>query len=136
MTLVFFHGEPGRGPLLLVVEDHADTRAMYVEYLSQTFLVEEAATAHDGLEIARRRPPDLVVTDLSLPGMDGLELVQAMRQDTRLRDVPAICLSGYGAHTYEARAREVGCELLQKPCLPDELAAHVKRLLRRPSRNR
>ncbi|HET7619109.1 MAG TPA: response regulator [Vicinamibacterales bacterium] len=118
-------------PMVLVIEDHPDTRAMYVEFLSMRFRVEQAASAVDGLDLAQRQPPDIVVTDLSLPGMDGFALIERMRQDPVLHDVPAICLSGYGGHANEQRARSVGCQLLlQKPCLPDDLAAHVDGVLR------
>jgi CheY-like chemotaxis protein len=70
----------------------------------------------------RARPPELLITDLSLPGMDGFELIRLMRIDARLRSVPAICLSGYGGDAHEQRAREAGCDrILEKPCLPDVL---------------
>jgi CheY-like chemotaxis protein len=77
-----------------------------------------------------RRRPDVLVTDLSLPDFDGFELVMRMRAQPGLAGVPVICLSGYGGHAHEARAREVGCDrLLQKPCLPDTLADVVADVL-------
>jgi CheY-like chemotaxis protein len=109
-------------PLILLVEDHQDTRQMYAEYLAGTF---EVATAGDGVEalaLMRTRPPELLITDLSLPGMDGFELIRLMRADARLRSVPAICLSGYGGDAHQQRARDAGCDrMLEKPCLPDVL---------------
>lgn len=130
-TRITIGGPVQPAPVVLVIEDHQDTRAMYVEFLSMYFRVEQAASAAAGLDLAHREPPDVVVTDLSLPGMDGFELIQKMRQDPVLEKVPAICLSGYGGHANEQRARAVGCQLLlQKPCLPDDLAAHVDGVLR------
>lgn len=117
-------------PLILLVEDHQDTRQMYAEFLAGAFNV---ATAPDGaaaLDLMRTRRPDLLITDLSLPRIDGFALIALVRQDAELAGIPIICLSGYGGHAYEQRARDAGCDrLLQKPCLPDALADVATELL-------
>lgn len=111
---------------VLLVEDHADSRHMYAEFLRLQFTVIEAEDGVRALELMQRTRPDIVVTDLALPRMDGFELVQRMRTDDRLRDVPVIALSGYSSPEHEARALQAGSDLvLQKPCLPDELARSV-----------
>jgi CheY-like chemotaxis protein len=111
-------------PLLLLVEDHEDTRQMYAEYLAGTFEVATAGDATEAQAFMRRRVPELLITDLSLPGMDGFDLIRLMRADARLQGVPAICLSGYGGEAHDRRAREAGCDrMLEKPCLPDVLTA-------------
>ncbi|HEX5475179.1 MAG TPA: response regulator [Vicinamibacterales bacterium] len=121
----------GTGPVVLVVEDHADTRAMYVEFLSTQFRIEQAATATEALAIATTSPPDLIITDLSLPGMDGFELIHRFREQPALRGVAVICLSGYGGYAHEQRARECGADrILLKPCLPDDLIRHVRQVMR------
>jgi CheY-like chemotaxis protein len=118
-------------PTLLLVEDHRDTRQMYVAFLSSSFDVIEAADAEQALQIIAERPPDLIITDLSLPGMDGFELIARIRKEPGTRTVPVISLSGYGGHSHEERARAAGCDrILQKPCLPDELAEVALQLLR------
>jgi two-component system, cell cycle response regulator DivK len=118
-------------PVILVVEDHADTRAMYVEFLSLYYRVEQASTAHAALQLTAKRAPDLVITDLSLPGMDGFQLVESLRAREDTRRIPVICLSGYGDETFLERARSLGIErVLLKPCLPDDLAMEVDRVLR------
>lgn len=118
-------------PLVLLVEDHPDTRLMYAEFLGDRFDVMQAADGEGALEAMRTRVPDLVITDLSLPRVDGFELVIRMRKDAALAAVPVICLSGYSTDALQQRAREAGCDrLLQKPCLPDALAAVVADLLR------
>ena len=72
-----------------------------------------------------------VITDLSLPGMNGFELVAAVRSDPALRGTPIICLSGYGGLAHEQRAQEAGCDrILQKPCMPDALADLAAELIR------
>ena len=110
-------------PVILLVEDHHDTRQMYAEFLSVSFQVLAAADASAALALYETSRPDLLITDLSLPGMDGFELVALIRKDAGLSRIPIICLSGYGGHAHEVRAREAGCDrILQKPCMPDALA--------------
>jgi two-component system CheB/CheR fusion protein len=79
----------------------------------------------------RTSPPDLLITDLSLPGIDGFELIALVRKDPVLRRTPIICLSGYGGPGHEQRAREAGCDrILQKPYMPDALAAVALEVMR------
>lgn len=120
--------EANRGGMsrVLLVEDHVDTRQMYAEFLGIEFEVLAAADGVQALSMMRAHAPDLIVTDLSLPGMDGFELIARVRNDPSLRSIPIICLSGYGGTEHEERARAAGCDrILQKPCMPDELAAIV-----------
>ena len=117
--------------VLLLVEDHADTRMMYAEFLREMFEVSQAADGEAALALMRSRTPALVITDLSLPQMDGFELVKRIRSDHALATIPVICLSGYSDGEHERRALDVGADVvLQKPCLPDQLAQTAVRLLR------
>ncbi len=104
---------------------------MYEEFLSVSF---EVMTAPDGvraLELMRTSPPDLLITDLSLPGIDGFELIALIRKDPVLGRTPIICLSGYGGHAHEQRAIDAGCDrILQKPYMPDALAAAALEVMR------
>jgi CheY-like chemotaxis protein len=122
--------------IVLLVEDHQDTRQMYAEFMAPTFDILEAGTGTEALQVMSSRAPHVVVTDVSLPDFDGFELIARMRRDPKLAGVPVICLSGYGGHAHEERAKELRCErLLQKPCLPDTLThavAAVLSTLRRP----
>jgi CheY-like chemotaxis protein len=116
--------------VVLLVEDHQDTRQMYAEFMGTRYEILEAANATEAVRQMSQRRPDVLVTDLSLPDFDGFELVTRMRAQPGLEGVPVICLSGYGGHAHEERAREVGCDrLLQKPCLPDTLADVVADVL-------
>jgi CheY-like chemotaxis protein len=118
---------PKTSPLaVLLVEDHADSRQMYAEFLRMQFTVVEAGDGINALEVMAKTRPDVVVTDLALPRMDGFELVRRMKADERLRDVPVIALSGFSGADHEERAREAGSSVvLQKPCLPDDLARAI-----------
>jgi CheY-like chemotaxis protein len=116
---------------VLLVEDHVDSRLMYAEFLRLQFSVLEAGDGVGALQLMQETVPAIVVTDLSLPLMDGFELVARMRRDPRLSGVPVIALSGYSGPEHEARAREVGADvILQKPCLPDALAGAVVSAIR------
>lgn len=108
---------------------------MYAEFMAPTYEILEAGTGTEAWQLMSNRPPDVVVTDVSLPDIDGFELIARMRQDPRLAAVPVICLSGYGGHAHEERAKALQCErLLQKPCLPDTLTNAVAAVLRTPRR--
>jgi len=110
-------------PLLLIVEDYADTRQMYAEFLSGSFDVIQAGDGREALAMLETSVPALVITDFTLPGIDGFEFIRLMREKATTRGVPVICLSGYGGQAHEQRAREVGCNrVLEKPCLPVALA--------------
>jgi CheY-like chemotaxis protein len=117
--------------VLLLVEDHPDTRQMYAEFLSEWFDVVQAGDGVQALTLVGEQRPDLVITDLSLPGMDGFELTHAVRNHADTSNIPVICMSGYGGQVYEERARRAGtARLLLKPCLPDDLAQTAKDVLR------
>jgi CheY-like chemotaxis protein len=124
-------------PLILLVEDHQDTRQMYAEFLGIGFHVLTAGDGEQALEMVRLHHPDLVITDLSLPGIDGFELITALRRDPSFESIPIICLSGYGGESHEARARAAGSDrILLKPCMPDKLAEVAAELLQDVSQRR
>jgi CheY-like chemotaxis protein len=117
-------------PLVLLVEDHADTRLMYAEYLRPDYDTSEAGDGITALEAARTSPPDIIVTDLALPRMDGFELIARLRADEQLRSIPVIALSGYSGIDVDARVRAAGTAVvIQKPCLPETLVQELRRQL-------
>jgi CheY-like chemotaxis protein len=117
-------------PHVLLVEDDRDTREMYSEYLSYSGLtVTEAATGRRALESVKTHVPDIVVTDIAMPEMDGLELSRRLRAAAPTRDVPIIAVSGQATE----RAREAGADVvLHKPCGPDTLLDVIEDVLRTP----
>lgn len=118
-------------PTVLLVEDHQDTRQMYAEFLGLSFDMMCAADGEEALVLLRTRRPALVITDLSLPGIDGFELIAKIRKDPGLQSIPIVCLSGYGGLAHEERARAAGCDrILQKPFMPDALADLAAELIR------
>lgn len=118
-------GAPTR-PTVLLVEDHVDSRLMYVEFLREQFEVLEAGDGLGAMDVLAGTVPDVLVTDLALPRMDGFALIERVRAEPRLQRMAIIALSGYSADEHETRARALGAwRVLQKPCLPEDLAEAV-----------
>src|SRR5262245_2038573 len=82
MLLAALSSAPARQtPVVLLVEDHDDTRQMYAEFLGDSYDVRQAGDGHRALEVLQGVRPDLLITDISLPGIDGFELVSMVRSD-------------------------------------------------------
>lgn len=115
---------------ILVVDDDSLLRRSLALQLQQTgYRTSSAATAEDGLAIAQRDRPDLVLLDVGLPGMDGLE---AVRQFKRLGDLPVIFLTARRRELDTILGLELGADdYITKPFNPDVLLARVKAVLRR-----
>jgi len=121
-------GEP---PLVLIVDDFPDNRQMYAEYLSFAGLkVAEAANGNEALEKAGELLPDLIVMDLSLPGIDGWEATRRLKSDARTRHILIMALTGHALAGHSKGAIEAGCDaFVTKPCLPDRLLEEIRRML-------
>jgi CheY-like chemotaxis protein len=118
-------------PLILLVEDHADTRLMYEEFFGPDYDVRGVGDGIAALAAVEERQPDVVVTDLALPRMDGFELITRLRADTRLAGLPIIALSGYSGTERDRRIINMQpVTLLEKPCLPETLVREVEKHLR------
>ena len=120
-----------QGPLILVVDDYEDAREMYAEYLRFCgFRVAEARNGNEALEQAFTQKPDLILMDLSLPGMDGWEATRQLKADERTRHIPVVALTGHALAGASEGAKRAGCDsFVTKPCLPDDLVVEVRRML-------
>jgi CheY-like chemotaxis protein len=118
-------------PLVLVVEDDPETRQFYTEALQgDGFVVEQAHNGHQALQKALEMEPDLILTDIAVPGIDGIELCRRLRADSRTHDIPVLAISGYGDRQYADRARMAGADrMLAKPCDADLIVDEARRLL-------
>jgi CheY-like chemotaxis protein len=117
-------------PLALVIEDYDDTREVYVVVLRlEGFTVEGASDGEEGFQKAVELLPDIIITDLAMPIVDGWETIRRLRADERTRRIPIIACSGNdsprGTHAPWADA------VLTKPCPMDTLLLEVRQLLRR-----
>lgn len=120
----------GAVAVILIAEDSQDLREAYVDWFTfKGFRVESAADGHETLAKASSLALDCIVMDLSLPGVNGLEVARRLRADPRTRAVPLIAMTGHGGDM-AAQTRQAGFDFyLLKPCLPDRLLAEVKRLI-------
>jgi CheY-like chemotaxis protein len=116
---------------LLVIEDSSDVRLLLqLELVGRGYTVVTADSAETGLELARREGPDAIVSDLGLPGIDGIAFIRRVREDPRLRAIPAIALSGFGELAAIDRALESGYHAaLVKPFETADLLAALQRVL-------
>lgn len=119
-------------PLILVVDDHADLRAMIRSHLEPHYRVAEAISGEQALRCIRELHPDLVVSDIIMPGIDGLELCRRVRADENLASIPIVLLTARGGDESRIQGYDTGADdYLTKPFLGDELRARVANLLRR-----
>ena len=126
------HSTPGtQAPLILLVEDFADAREMYREYLEYSgFRVATACDGREAIEQARALEPDLILMDLSLPGIDGWEATRILKADAATAHLTIVALSAHALATEGQRARDAGCDgFIAKPCLPPELVAEIAKYL-------
>jgi two-component system cell cycle response regulator DivK len=117
--------------IVLFVDDYVDSCLIYTEAMFALGAALEMA--HDGVEgIAKAKAvlPDAIVMDLSLPGIDGIEVTRRLKADPETRHIPIVALTGLCLSGAEVRAREAGCcAVLQKPCLPETIAGVLAPLL-------
>ncbi|QGZ66157.1 ATP-binding protein [Paraburkholderia acidisoli] len=117
-------------PRVLVADDNADMRAYIRNLLAAKFEVEIVGDGRAALEAATRERPDLIVSDIMMPGLDGLGVLRALRGDKRLRDVPVILLSARAGE--EARVEGLGTgadDYLVKPFSARELVSRIDALI-------
>ncbi len=121
------------GRSILIVEDEKDIRDLLAHYLRKEGF--RAATAPDGetgLALARTGRPDLVVLDILLPGMDGLEVLRTIRAGAETAGIPVIMLTAKGDETDRVVGLELGADdYIPKPFSPREVVARIKAVFRR-----
>lgn len=119
-------------PLILIVEDFDDAREMYRDYLEFSgFRVVTARDGREAIEQARATRPDLILMDLSLPGIDGWEATRLLKADPATRHLMIVALSAHALAPEGDRAREAGCDgFIAKPCLPPDLVVHIAAYLK------
>ena len=123
---------------ILVVDDEPDVLELIVFHLEkENFKVAVAETGDMALKMARAHVPSLLVLDLMLPGINGLEICQLLKRDPKTRDVPILMLTARAAEEDRVRGLELGAhDYVTKPFSPRELILRVKNLLRLTEDNR
>lgn len=118
-------------PKILLVEDFDDTRLMMKMWLEKRgYRVVEAETGEEAITLAQQEAPDLIIMDVMMPGMNGLDATQRIRQYQALRRTPIVAVSAYGADEYRRLALDAGCnEYVSTPFEPVALAELITSLL-------
>lgn len=122
---------------VLLVEDDLDGRRLCAEWLTGAgFHVQEAHNGLQALERALEARPDVVVTDLHIPGIDGFELTRRLKRDPRTQGIPVVAVTGFVTFASDpGRAERAGCDaMLPKPYLPEDLEAAIRALIEERSR--
>ncbi len=117
-------------PCVLLVEDDEDTREMYAWCLRAAgWIVEEAADGAEAILMAPVFAPDVIVMDLCLPVVDGLEAARQLKASEMTRDIPIVACSAFDIGQADALARQAGCEgFVAKPCSPEDLRALLEKV--------
>lgn len=118
------------GASVLLVEDNAENREIYATILAHGgYEVIEAADGDEALRLARERSPGLILLDISIPGIDGWQVAERLKEDPSTRDISIVALTAHALPEDHRRAREVGCEsYLAKPVRPRRVLEEVQRL--------
>jgi CheY-like chemotaxis protein len=120
-----------RRRLILLVEDLMEARELYAEYLNYAgFSVVTAINGHEAIRLARMLRPDLILMDIRMPGMDGLEATADLKADPQLARIPIVAMTADPSNEISDRAMAAGCaDFISKPVLPDEIARTIARVL-------
>lgn len=116
---------------VLLVEDDRDSRQIYGTVLRHAgFRVVEATNGGEGILLAQRHRPDVIVMDLGLPQVDGWTATEALKRDPATSQIPVVAVTVHVQDFYRGRAQMVGCDsFLHKPCSPTRLIGEIRRIL-------
>jgi CheY-like chemotaxis protein len=121
-------------PKVLIVDDDADIVMMLVQVLQDEGYAVRAAVGEEALALAVADQPDVILLDIMMPGMDGVEVCRRLRANPRSARAPVIAMSA--SHRLRERASQMDVDgLLAKPFDLDELLANIERLLISPPRD-
>lgn len=118
-------------PRILVADDDAFIRRPLEWILAQEgFEPETAADGDECIEALRSNPPDLLILDVMMPGLDGFEICRRMKDDPKLRQIPVLLLSARGREHDRERGMALGAaEYMTKPYSPHDLMQRIRGLL-------
>ena len=117
--------------VVLLAEDAPDVREMYRLWMQLAeYEVLEAVDGFQAISLTQQHLPDVIVMDLSMPGVDGWEACRQLKGNPRTRHIPIVAVSAHGYADARRRALEAGCDMfLEKPCAPDRLEECLRALL-------
>ena len=117
-------------PMILVIDDHKDIVWLITETLSSEYQVQEAYNAEKALEFLKQYTPSLIITDIMMPNIDGLELISLIKENRYTRHIPLIIVSAKISDQEQAAGLNIGADAyLTKPFSPTVLLSVVNRLM-------
>lgn len=120
----------GNQEIILVVEDNSDVRTYIREQLENDFKIIEAGNGEEGISIAQNEIPDLIITDVMMPKLDGYQFSKAIRNDEKTSHIPIIMLTAKAGLDDKIQGLEIGVDdYLTKPFSAKELKVRVKNLI-------
>ena len=115
---------------ILIVDDEEDLRSLLNDLLSPQYEVREAANGPEALQLVLRDPPDLIILEVSMPGMNGIQVCQALRKEPRTAKIPVIMLTAHALPENEFDGLLAGAdEYVIKPFVSKDLLARVRKFL-------
>jgi len=121
---------------ILVVEDNLDTRELIHLHLSmEGFTVVIAANGREGLYMATAERPDVIISDINMPEVSGLDMIRQLREEPELQDTPILVLTALGREEMDQGIRAGADRAMNKPVHLDSLVDEVRELLARSSKS-
>ena len=121
---------------ILVVEDNSETRELtHLQLTMEGFTVVIATDGREGLYMAGAERPDLIITDICMPELSGIDMVKQLRAQPELSHVPILVLSALGREEMDEAIRAGADRAINKPVLLDALVDEVRELLRESKRD-
>jgi CheY-like chemotaxis protein len=115
---------------ILVVEDALDTREfVHLHLTTEGFSVILATNGQEGLYLAGAEHPDLIITDIEMPVLDGIEMIKQLRAQKETRDIPILVLTAFGKEVMDTAIRAGANRAMLKPVLLDGMITDVRELL-------
>lgn len=126
---------PTRPTTVLIVEDQMELRAINTALLEHHgYRVLAVADGEEGLRCAREQHPDLILMDISVPGIDGIRATRQLKQDPRTGDIPVVIVTAHPYGSVGPRLRDAGCDgFIAKPCDPRRLLQEVRQRVGMPT---
>jgi len=122
-------------PLLLIIEDNSDVRKYIIEILGDYYRIAEASNGEEGLYKSFEIIPDLIISDIMMPKMDGIKLCQSLKSDSRTSHIPLILLTAKATLNDKVEGLQTGADdYIMKPFEAKELKARIKNLIEQSKR--
>ena len=114
---------------ILIVEDNADSRnLLHFLFTSKGYVVNTASDGTEGLYLAKSEKPDIIITDLTMPNLDGIEMIKQTRLEPEIRDIPIIVYTAYGSELLESAMQTGATRAFSKPFDLDSLISFIDSL--------